>query len=305
MHPALSAAAKRMMLSTGHYARVLSGASFGGVVVLCYHNLRPRGVPADRLPFGALHLSADEFDDHCALIRETCHPISIEQWRRSRNGGPPLPERPILVTFDDGYRSVATIARPILEKHGVPAVVFVCTGPVADGTLFWFDAAARRDDERVVEGLKAAPWSDWQPYVNASRARAAKDDLAAPLTVDELKALAESPLVEVGAHTHSHPILARAPAADQTREIERSKRDLESWTGRRVTAFAYPNGRTGLDYTAETVAAVEHLGFDLAFTTESRVATAADCALELPRFLAMTSVTTPELAHRLAYSWFR
>ena len=53
----------------------------------------------------------------------------------------------MLITFDDGYRSVSRIGAPILAAHRLPAVVFVCTDPIANRRLLWFDEVAARDGE--------------------------------------------------------------------------------------------------------------------------------------------------------------
>jgi peptidoglycan/xylan/chitin deacetylase (PgdA/CDA1 family) len=304
-HETVTTAVKRVLYSTGHYARVLSGAAFSGLVVLCYHNLRGKAVPASALPFAPLHVAADEFARQCRFIHDTCHPISLDDWRSARSARLPLPARAVLVTFDDGYRSIVTIAKPVLEAHRIPYVVFACTGAIADRSLFWFDAVARQESDAAVDVLKRASWSEWQSRVANARIGAAADDPSAPLTVDDLKALAASPLVEIGAHTVTHPILARAPLSAQQREIERSRDDLEAWTGRTVRAFAFPNGRPRIDYSEATVTLLERLGFDIAFTTDSRMSVPDDAPLELPRFLVMAGMTAPDLAHRFAYRYAR
>jgi peptidoglycan/xylan/chitin deacetylase (PgdA/CDA1 family) len=305
MQPAVSSAVKRVLFSTGHYSRVLSGSAFAGLVVLCYHNLRETTVPASALPFAPLHVAADEFARQCRFIRDTCHPISLDEWRSARRAQRALPPRAVLVTFDDGYRSIVTIAKPILEAFRIPYVVFACTGAMADRSLFWFDAVARQESDAAVEMLKSASWTEWQSRVRSARVDASIDDPSAPLTPADLKELSVSPLVELGAHTVTHPILARAPLADQQREIERSRDDIEAWTGRSVRAFAFPNGRPRVDYTEGTVTVLERLGFDVAFTTDSRIAAAEDSPLEMPRFLMMAGMTAPDLAHRFAYRYAR
>ena len=93
---------------------------------------------------------------HCRLIRDTCHPISLDDWRARREGRSALPERPVLITFDDGYRSVLTIAAPILAAYNLPAAVFVCTGPMADRRLLWFDDVAARETTWRSNG--GSPW---------------------------------------------------------------------------------------------------------------------------------------------------
>jgi peptidoglycan/xylan/chitin deacetylase (PgdA/CDA1 family) len=80
------------------------------------------------------------------------------------------------------------------------------------------------------------------------------------LSPDEVLRLAEGGLVEVGAHTVSHPVLSALPAVAQQDEIKGSKAHLEGILSRVVTSFAYPYGPES-DYAAETVAIVREAGF--------------------------------------------
>lgn len=294
---------KRALLAGGHYRRRLQARRLPGVAVLCYHGVRGGGVDASAVPFGALHVTADELDAHCRVVRELCDPISLVDWRRALAGTGTLPRRPVLFTFDDGYQSVLSLARPILRRHGIPAVFFLCSGPIAGRGPLWYDAVARAHGDAEVERLKSAPYGDWQALAGLWGRPTAADDLLRPVTPDELRQLATEEGVEIGAHTTNHPILARAPADVQREEIVACKTQLEAWGGRPVAAFAYPNGRPRLDYTDETVALVREAGFDFGFTTQSGFATAGEPPLERSRFVMLAGIEPAELAHRIAYGW--
>jgi hypothetical protein len=86
------------------------------------------------------------------------------------------------------------------------------------------------------------------------------------MSPDEVASLAAGGLVEIGAHTVTHPVLAALPAAGQRDEIWGSKSRLEGILGHPVTAFAYPYG-SPTDSTAETVTIVREAGFACACTT--------------------------------------
>jgi peptidoglycan/xylan/chitin deacetylase (PgdA/CDA1 family) len=296
---------KRVLLTSGHYGRRLQRDAFPGVAVLCYHGIRADDWPAGTMTFEGLHVRSGELAAHCRLIRETCHPISLAQWQRARAGGLALPSRPVLFTFDDGYRTVFTMARPILERYAIPAVVLVCSDPVDQRRLLWYDAMARARGEDEVQRIKTLPFDEWEVLQAAWSRPAREADPDAPLTVAEVRALAETPGMEIGAHTAAHPILARGSVEQQRAQIARSKACLEDWIGRSVTAFAYPNGRPGQDYTDDTVALVKLNGFETAFTTRTGFATPHEEPLEYSRFLMLAGVSAAELAHRLCYSWRR
>ncbi|MFI5177446.1 MAG: polysaccharide deacetylase family protein [Vicinamibacterales bacterium] len=296
---------KRGLLAAGHYRRALSRVRFPGVVVLCYHGLRADDAPAGAMAFENLHVRASAFDAHCRVLRETCDPISLDDWRAALADTAPLPPRPVLITFDDGYRSVLTIGGPVLRAHGLPAVVFVCSDPAERRRLLWFDDVAAREGEGAVEEWKARPYADWLTACAADTRAVAADDPRALLTGTEVGVLSRQPGIEIGGHTARHPILAHATAAEQRAEIEANRAALERWTARPVRAFAYPNGRPRVDYDANSTAVLAELGFDFAFTMRPKCARPDEPALERSRFLMLAELMAPELAHRLTHAWSR
>src|ERR1043166_1814796 len=114
MAPAISEFVKQGLRTVGHYRRALAQTTFPGVAVLCYHGVRADEHVPDVLALRHLHVPVSTFEAHCRVIRECCDPISLDDWRAAANGGRPLPKRPVLITFDDGYRSVLMEATPIL-----------------------------------------------------------------------------------------------------------------------------------------------------------------------------------------------
>ena len=121
------------------------------------------------------------------------------------------------------------------------------------------------------------------------------------MSVGEVRLLSDDGLVEIGAHSMSHPILHRADHAVQVEEIRGSREKLESWTCKPVRAFAYPNG----DFTSETIELVSQAGYCCAFTTVEGFAPRDSLSFTTPRFMVLSEVGAAELAHRLAYSWPR
>ena len=296
---------KELVLRTGHYHRRLIRDSFGAVAVLCYHGIR-RGSSTDYgVCFAGLHVTEAEFESHCRFIREVCHPISLDQWKASLNGGPPLPPRPVLMTFDDGYRSIFSMARPILQKYEIPAIVFVCSEPVENQELLWYDAAARCLGEAEVETMAMLPYLEWQNACAKLDKKVRHGDTNAPLTVQELKMLAATSGMEIGGHTSGHARLAMASKEEQLAQVLRNKKTLEQWTGQTIRAFAYPYGLPDQDYNSISVSVVNDAGYEFAFTTVQSYVAPEKAYLETPRFLMLAGVSPGELGHRFTYSWSR
>jgi len=290
---------KASLLAGGWYSRRLKADTLPGVLVLCYHGIRAAATPAENLPFANLHVDAETFESHCRVVAETCHPIALDDWRAARRGLRPLPNRPVLITFDDGYRSVYELARPILKRLAIPAVMFVCSAPIRRQELFWFDAAARSEGESAVaERIERDPPGASQSFQTAAGA----GDPLAPMTSAQVAELADDGF-EIGVHTATHAPLGRLSQASQRHELQSCRDALVEWTGAPVRALAYPWGRAGIDYTDETMRIAAEVGFDTAFTTQPQFATADAPPLECPRFLVLSEVEPAELAHRIAYAW--
>jgi peptidoglycan/xylan/chitin deacetylase (PgdA/CDA1 family) len=264
-------------------------------------------------PWG-LAVPADRFEEQVTWLRRsrTVLPLA-ELARRHRRGD--LPAGAVAITFDDGYACNATTAAPILTGLGVPATVFVTTGPVAAGREFWWDELQQvvatteatrlevaTDERRIVVELGPTPATPREAaYLELWRAvralapdaqAAALDDLRdqagipagprashRPMTVDELQGLARSELVDIGCHTMTHPALTERSPADQRAEVEGGLRRCEALIGRTPSSFAYPFG----DHDAATVDVVRDAGFEVACTTQRAAVTAGHDVLALPR----------------------
>jgi peptidoglycan/xylan/chitin deacetylase (PgdA/CDA1 family) len=100
------------------------------------------------------------------------------------------------------------------------------------------------------------------------------------LAADELTQLATEGLVDIGAHTVTHPLLAELPVAAQQLEIQRSKADLEDLLARPVISFSYPNG----SWLEETQTLVWDSGFACACASYSDVVWRSHDPFCLPRF---------------------
>jgi peptidoglycan/xylan/chitin deacetylase (PgdA/CDA1 family) len=106
-----------------------------------------------------------------------------------------------------------------------------------------------------------------------------------PLSPSEAIRLAEGNLIEVGAHTVTHPVLSGIPVDLQQSEITHGKAHLEDILGRSVASFAYPFGARS-DYTQQTVAIVRDAGFTSACSSFSGRIRKGISLYQLPRYAA-------------------
>lgn len=136
------------------------------------------------------------------------------------------------------------------------------------------------------ELLRPLPDSEQQAALDELRFRANAPKSLRPevrtLTRQEIARLTDGNLIEVGAHTVTHPVLARHSLAAQQHEIERSRDTLTEILNCPVRNFAYPFGWQA-SYTQETVSLVQRAGFTAACTTEPVAVTARTNPFRLPR----------------------
>jgi peptidoglycan/xylan/chitin deacetylase (PgdA/CDA1 family) len=106
------------------------------------------------------------------------------------------------------------------------------------------------------------------------------------LTEAELCELSSGDLIEIGAHTLTHRVLADLPPDQQQYEIGGSRRRLQALTGKNVTSFAYPYGKKN-HFTRSTVATVRANGFTCACSNFGGLVTRSSNRFVLPRFQPM------------------
>ena len=159
--------------------------------------------PGTRYPGN--HVLPEAFDEQlAALERWNYQSITLDQWIAYKEKRAGLPRRPIIITFDDGYSSTYHTAWPILRRHGFTATVFLVAGLI--GKTNEWDA-----DERQ------------EPLLN----------------VEEIREM-QSDAITFGSHTQSHRALTKISREEAARELQGSRKNLESLLARPVTSLCYP-----------------------------------------------------------------
>lgn len=286
---------------------VSPGGRRGRLLILCYHRVLPENDPL--IPSC---IDSEAFDGEMRVVAEHFNALPMtEAIERLRAGT--LPPRAVGITFDDGYADNLAVALPILRKYSLPATVFVAAA-FLDGGRMWNDTitesvrrargegldltdfglgelSIRTPEERGATALRVMLHLRRLPTDERSeRVRDFAERFGGELPTDlmltshqlvELHAAG----VEIGAHTMTHPILARLPDESAEDEIRSSRERLGSLIGAPVNGFAYPNGMPGVDYQRVHVDAVHRAGYSYAVTTAKGCASSnADC-FQLPRLL--------------------
>ncbi len=277
--------------------------------VLIFHRVLP-----EPDPIFPGEIDVPRFDAICRWVRQWFNVLPLDTAvSRLREGA--LPARAAAITFDDGYADNHDHALPLLRQHGLPATFFIASGFI-DGGCMWNDGvidAVRRcrapqldvaglaalPDERlavdsvpakreaigrIIGAVKYLPVAQRLEIVATLRRRAGVDDRPGwMMSSEQLRAMRRAGM-QIGAHTVTHPILARLDRAAALDEMRRGREFLESTLQERVGLFAYPNGRPGTDYSEENVTVAREAGFDAAFTTAWGAASGSTDLFQLPRF---------------------
>lgn len=212
------------------------------------------------------------------LVNEM-HPISLEEALNALKTLRSLPQRAVLLTFDDGQRSVFEHALPLLRKRGIPGIVFVVAGLVDTDQPFWWAEVkalvrnggiatgfANSAPETVVRVLKKVSEEQRQAAVTELRRTAHTPAPPMPQLRSEELVTLEAAGIAVGNHTFSHPCLNRCSVEKVQAEITQAHALLTQILGHAPCVFAYPNGDTD----PEAVRMLHNLDYAAAFLFDHR-----------------------------------
>ena len=168
-----------------------------GLTVLIYHRVGGPG--------GSVDLDPARFDEQMAELAASGRVVPLDQGIDELEAG--IASESVAITFDDGTVDFVEHAVPVLERHRVPATLYLATKFADEGLDF-------------PGGGPAVSWAGLRDAVATG-------------------------LVEVGSHTHSHVLLDRAPAIEVATELDRSIDLITGQLDRPVRHFAYPKALLG------------------------------------------------------------
>jgi peptidoglycan/xylan/chitin deacetylase (PgdA/CDA1 family) len=239
------------------------------VTVLCYHTLGPDEGGPDAWTV----LRTADFLAHVALLAQVYDIVTLDAALAEGPGRRGKTRPRAVLTFDDGECGLFRHLLPLLDDLRLPITVYVATAQIETGRPYWFDRVmgALGTGPREVDlpgvghwQLPAAPgpgrWAllgdllEALKQIDHTHREALADRILAenplapgrpplaPLTLGELAALAESPWVTLGAHSHCHNLLDQVPPDEAAASMANSRQLLRDWTAQEVAHFAWPNG---------------------------------------------------------------
>jgi peptidoglycan/xylan/chitin deacetylase (PgdA/CDA1 family) len=281
------------------------------LTILMYHGVVRQALPVPDYCF----ITEAQFREQMEYLAKHCRVVALsDALYQLQSGSIDCPT--VAITFDDGYQNVFDVAFPILREFHFPATVFINTGFVGTSKTIWFCHLIHAIANTLNQSLE---WRGLKFDLSTVRARATASrklqsylkklehhnlleelwEIIEKLEVDSslldssldfrimdraaIAAMANSGLVQFGAHTASHSILTRVPLKTARDEINESIRSISDWTGEPCRLFAYPNGGS-TDYDYKIINILKDFGIFAAVTTIQGPNTARTPMLELRRY---------------------
>lgn len=292
-------------------AQTLSGYKGARARILVYHNIAP--IEDDFLRGLDMTVSPDMFEDHVRYLTENFRVVSLRQMLSELRSGE-LPERTLVITFDDGYRDLYHYALPILHAYNLPATIFLNTSVIETTLKLWPNKIAYVSNKlgasRVASqarrhwgkglhlGYGAGPseiiWTlnehchireihDFIDALCADHHLTLPDEHPARIYLDwsEIAAMRAAGF-EFGNHTHDHVNLALLSEQEQEAQIVKAKEIISQHLGLREMPFAYPFGQA-VNFTGDTRRIIKQSGHNCALEAIAGPVFAEDSPYALKR----------------------
>jgi len=262
------------------------------LTILMYHGIAPQppAVP------DWCQVPVQEFAAQMAYVSSAYNVLPLRDIVDRLEHRAALPDHAAAVTFDDAFQSFEATALPVLERHGLPATVFVVTSLADSGEPPWPErlyhaivhtgetslsldgrtwdlstnearGVAYPEIVAALRGMEAekktAVLATLVSGLGVDRDRSGGAPAGATMRWEDIERLAGKEAIHFGAHTHTHEDLPVCSPERQRVEIETSRERLREHVGY-ADLFAYPNG----EYTAFTKSLVREAGFRAAVTTK-------------------------------------
>lgn len=262
-------------------------------MILLYHGIVPDNSPAERLCAGqALPLAV--LERHFHWLAKKHRIVSLPIYLEGMQHKDFLKDKPLTISFDDGFAATFQCVFPLLVEMNIPATIFITTGHLGHGDLLWFSylkalcfenlylsvSVNRRTFPLQTITQRIHAWNELRAMAklseqpsNFSKMLAVNYPLTSEIkalytgmTFEQLKTAAGSNILELGAHTITHPYLDQLTRQEQEQEILGSRDVLSKLTGKPIRYFAYPGG----DYNHDTLKLLQASGYEASFATISK-----------------------------------
>lgn len=203
--------------------------------VLMYHMISEH-LPKKQSKFNRLRVKPKEFEKQLIWLKQNgFKSFTLSELVQLEN----IPEKSVVLTFDDGYEDNFINAFPFLQKYGFKATIYIVLNRFENN---W---ATDKDLDKASSELNREKM----------------------LSNEQIKTMLESGLIEIGSHTLDHVNLPKLNKEEKERQLIESKKQIEEIFDIKCDSFAYPFGF----YDKDSVVIVENAGYSNATTTVNGV----------------------------------
>jgi len=280
------------------------------VRILLYHRVNDTPLVEASIS-DRLTVSVEKFRKQMEYVAGNFNVMSFSEFGERRKYSEAIPEKTVILTFDDGYLDNYNFAFPILKEFKIPATIFLATDYINTNRFLWWDVL-----EEIVldpgidlkelfvpelhEGINFAREDRvhlyWEIYNYLKSIDPSKrEDILLQISPEKRDLTSRQMLswkhivemskqnISFGAHTQSHAILSKISLAQAKNEIRNSKSEIEYRIQKRVVSFAYPNG--GPDtFNDDIVEILKQSGYENAVTTVKGFVNSKDDLFRLKRY---------------------
>lgn len=231
--------------------------------------------------------------------------ISTTDLLNINNGSLIQPKNAVIITVDDGWHDNYNNVIPISLKLNIPVTIFITTEPVEFGGGYWWSYIKNSPKEKIINtsvlALKKSVNSKRIKFVNEIKALVNIERQA--MTIDQLRIISNNPLITLGSHTITHPILPNCTDVEAQSEIAGSKLILEKWLDREIHSFSYPNG----DFGNREINLLNKAGYQLGFSTIPALINMHQYnnLFTIPRFEVLDNASLNENICRMTGVWYK
>lgn len=300
---------KRSIKSAAAVTRFFRAPTQNTVTILGYHRVVADIDKAEENSIYGLVVSRETFREHCRILKKNFDVVSLDEAAEFLENGifSYLPKA--VITFDDGYLDNYEEAFPILREFDLPATIFLPTKmigsdePLSHDKAFWLAKNALEQNVNLEEIFQKADvreelgnisdvltLTDKIVYLPAEQRDIIISELEKTLSISEYpkeyrlldwEKVREMNFcgIDFGDHTATHPVLPLEDEKSFATEIFESKQILEKELGKKVTSFAYPNGK----YNKKIREKIVEAGYNSAVTTNKHINKFGEDLFELGR----------------------
>ena len=188
-------------------------------------------------------IETDHFRKHLEFLIRTYEFISLHDLARWYQGKAQLPQKSLVITFDDGWKENFNLL-PVIKEFDLPITIFLTAGLVNTWGTIW-NYIPNLTDPGENRWLKTIPNSQREAYLinKYQHAHASSYAERSNLNLQEIELM--QPFVDFQSHGMYHPVFTNCDEDELTFELEASRYKLSNLLEHEIYAIAYPYGRAG------------------------------------------------------------